>query len=340
MDSGKGLVVHMKVLVIVTGGTISSSIQGEYIGVKDKVSKQILTKYINCYKTNCEFDTIEPFTILSEQSDGRIIQMLCRTVKEQLSKGYAGMIVTHGTDTLQYSAAALSYVVGADSIPICLVSSNYPLEDKRANGLSNLHGAVTFIENRCGRGVFVSYANRNGIVEIHRASRLLGSHAYSDLVFSMHNQYYGVIDKDFIFRKNQKYNQLDDEIEPFEVKGLEPYSKEIMVVTPIVGFSAPNIGEKVKYILINTYHSGTIPSYSKEIIRFIEEAKEQKIKILITGVTNDISYESTKVYKEYGFIPVYNVAPIATYMKLWLGVYSQFDVVDILECSLGGDVVV
>jgi L-asparaginase len=49
---------------------------------------------------------------------------LITTVKENLSSDYDGIIVTHGTDTLGYSAAALAYALGNGTVPVCLVSSN------------------------------------------------------------------------------------------------------------------------------------------------------------------------------------------------------------------------
>lgn len=335
----KDTVSDMKIVVVFTGGTIGSTVQDGYIGIHQSTKKEILTKYINSYKTKCEFHAIEPFAILSEQSDGTTIQRLCNTVKEELRKGYDGIIITHGTDTLQYSAAALSYVVGSDSIPICLVSSNYPLEDNRANGLLNLHGAVSFIENKGGRGVFVSYANTKGNIEIHRASRLLASHAYSDSVFSVNNMRYGIVEEMTTFTKNPEYRELEDEIEPFEIKELGRYSKEMMVITPMAGVCLPSICEETRYILMNTYHSGTIPTDSKEYNSIFQEAKERKVTIYLTGITKDITYESTKEFEQYGLLPIYNLAPISAYMKMWLGIYSQHTVEEVINRSLGGDVV-
>ena len=67
---------------------------------------------------------------------------LAKYIKEQIeSEKYDGIIITHGTDTLQYTSAMLGYMFDDVSIPIVLVSSNYVLEDKRANGLINLSKA-------------------------------------------------------------------------------------------------------------------------------------------------------------------------------------------------------
>ena len=112
-----------------------------------------------------------------------------------MDEKYDGIIVTHGTDTLPYSAAALSYALGNDCIPVCIVSSNYPISDERANGIDNLHGAIRLMESgyttgetgnddkdagiHCG--VFVSYRNHDGVIYIHRASRLLETAAFQPL---------------------------------------------------------------------------------------------------------------------------------------------------------------
>ena len=58
-----------------------------------------------------------------------------------------GIILTHGSDTIQYTAALLSYVLKPE-IPVMIVCSNYVLEDEKANGFDNFCAAVDFIKNK------------------------------------------------------------------------------------------------------------------------------------------------------------------------------------------------
>ena len=149
----------MKILVIFTGGTIGSTVNGEYISTDGKKPYIILERYNKEYPNSIEWHTDNPYTILSENATIDTYRMLAKSVKAGLDKNYDGIIVTHGSDTLQYSAAFLSLILGDDVAPVMLVSSNYVLEDERANGMDNFGAAVDFIVNHRGKGVFVPYKN-------------------------------------------------------------------------------------------------------------------------------------------------------------------------------------
>jgi len=87
-------------------------------------------------------------------------QTLITAIEAQHPEHYDGIIITHGTDTLAYTAAALSFYFNAIKIPILLVSSDYPLDDSKANGLDNFMCAVEFIRQKCGQ-VFLSLTEIN-----------------------------------------------------------------------------------------------------------------------------------------------------------------------------------
>ena len=130
----------MRILTVFTGGTIGSSLS------KGAISP----------------NTVAPYTVLSENLSAEYLEKLRSCVEDNLNSGYDGIVVTHGTDTLQYSAAYLDLTLGLIETPVVLVSSNYPLPYSRANGLENFAAAVDFIRSKQGRGVFVSYLNRGG----------------------------------------------------------------------------------------------------------------------------------------------------------------------------------
>ena len=77
--------------------------------------------------------------------DGSHLNLLISCIREQLTKDIDGIIVTHGTDTLPFTAAALGMCFAYAKVPILLVSSNYILDDPRANGLTNFTAAVDYI---------------------------------------------------------------------------------------------------------------------------------------------------------------------------------------------------
>lgn len=212
----------MKISVIFTGGTIGSYVNGKgTISTMETVPYRLIDLYNNCKtvrekvkikkmynqaddklheQSEVEFVTHEPYKILSERLDMEHEIMLIRQVQDCIDKDDSdGIIITHGTDTLQYSAAFLHYVFYGAGIPIVLVSSNYVLDDECANGLTNFMAAIDFIKlyksdivkmtdvSRCN--VFVSYCNRGDVPYIHFGHRLANPFAYTDRVESIQDSW-------------------------------------------------------------------------------------------------------------------------------------------------------
>ena len=203
----------MKILFVFTGGTIGSTESGGVISVDKNKATGIVKYYRDAYGIDFDYDVVGPYNELSENNTGVNLRKLCTCVSRSIDKGYDGIIVTHGTDTLQYSAAALGYTLGLSETPVCIVSANRPIENEKTNALDNLRGAIKFIESGEGRGAFVVYRNDNSdTVRMHRATRLVGVKAFSDDVSSIRGEVYGHFDKDFKFIKNPKYGEEEDTV--------------------------------------------------------------------------------------------------------------------------------
>ena len=134
----------MKFGVVFTGGTIGSRVDDSgYISPITETPYLLLEQYREMCRNKKEeitFVTKKPYTILSENLSGRELEQLISCIGELLKeKELEGIIVTHGTDTLQYTAATLGYIFSWVKLPIILVSSNYVLDDIRANGLTNFY---------------------------------------------------------------------------------------------------------------------------------------------------------------------------------------------------------
>lgn len=368
----------MRILVIFTGGTIGSAVKDGYISPDSEKGYRLIEEYrkISPYhlvysgiKTEpaestqnnaLHIATIEPYRILSENLNGDYINRLIECLNEYVpprgdspsQSYYDGIIVTHGTDTLQYSAAALGYYFADSQIPIVMVSSNYILDDERANGLDNFYYAVEFIMQHLGCGVFVSYRNGEDTQLIHRASRLLPHAPYDDLVYSVGNQFYGefVIDK---FKYNHSYTDsakpcqnghdtsLPENTLPLRDVQLTA-SSPVLYIKPLPGQMYPAISKNVRAILLDSYHSGTICTSDTELYNFIKEAHAKNIPLFLTGAENRIGYESTRAYKDLGINVLPKSSPIAMYMKLWIlccADISSGDIYDTMFQIMGDDII-
>ena len=328
----------MRLLFIFTGGTIGSTLRGSVMSAAESKAYAIIEAYEKRYGISFVYDIDEPYAELSENNTGEHIALLCGTVKQRLDGGYDGIIVTHGTDTLQYTAAALGYTLGSATVPVCVVSANKPIEHSQSNGLINLHAAVCFIRERAGRGVFVPYRNAGeNAVYIHRATRLLSAKSFSDDLESSFGQFYGYYNSDFGFIKNPTYTEHPDALPPLSIQGLKERSESISVVNPYPGMVYPRLCDGVKYILLGTYHSGTIDTRSQMARDFFLMAKQKGIKAYVTGVADGPEYESASLFESLGITPIKNISPIAAYIKLWLLSNEAGDVTKKLTLSLGGD---
>ena len=329
----------MKILFVFTGGTIGSTESDGIISPDREKSYKIIDFYSKSYGIDFEYDVIEPYSALSENNTGDEVRLLCECVSENARRGYDGIIVTHGTDTLQYSAAALGYALGLSSVPVCIVSANRPIEHKKSNALDNLHGAVRFIESGAGKGAFVIYRNDDSrTVYAHRATRLVGVKAFSDEVASIKEMPYGRFDKNFKFIKNGRYKEQDDAFSPLFAEGMSAVNESVLFITPYVGMNYPCLSDKVKYVIFNTYHSGTLDTRSAKAKEFFAEAVERGIRVYAVGVSGGVTYESAESFSSLGIIPLYNIAPIAAYMKLWLLESGKMKVDELLQKPLSGDV--
>ena len=330
----------MKILFVFTGGTIGSVANDGIINTDGNRPRVLLAAYERAYGISFAYDCVEPYTALSENNTGDTLRALCACVAAHKDVGYDGIVVTHGTDTLQYSAAAQAYAFADISIPLCLVSANYPVGDARSNAIPNLHGALRFISEVGKAGVWVSYQNAGEPTRIHRGTRLLESIAFTDYVESVFSSRYGTFWGNKPFEVNPDYRERADALPALGVSAFAEDAPQILRVQPYPGMVYPEIGERVRYILHASFHSGTVNTVSSEAKRFFAKARARKIPVFLTGATRGDVYASTQTFSALGITPLYHIASVAAYVKLWmLSAQRQAVTAEMLHSSLAGDII-
>ncbi len=303
----------MKILVIFTGGTIGSTVEGEYISTDNNKPYVILDKYNKSFPNRIEWITASPYTVLSENITCRTYRLLYNAVSDGLSKDYDGIIITHGSDTLQYSAAFLSLAFGNDTIPVVLVASNYVLEDERANGMENFRCAVDFIQGKHGRGVFAAYRNSGELCKIHCGSRLMPHTAYSDDLESL-GGVYGIYNNEG-FAKGET-SHLEEYI--CTLPGCDMEQSGIYTVHACPGVEYPGYTDGMKAVLLHAYHAGTLCVESDGIKSFMQQMRKNSIPVYLVGANPETAYESCKEYEKLGINVLPFVSPVYAYMRLWM----------------------
>lgn len=308
----------MKILVVFTGGTIGSAVSDGWISPDDKMKYLLIEKYSEITGDNLNFDTLTPYMILSENLSAENLNCLIKCVRENIEK-YDGIIVTHGTDTLQYSAAALSFAFGMNCIPVVLVSSNYPLEDKKANGVDNFIGAVEFIRSQSGRGVFVSYRNENENTKIHSATRIVSHVESFDEIYSIDKQPFAVYDKKIIL--NPDFNSVSGGGAVVDAEFIDEPGILSVIAMPGDSFGYSLNGYNA--VILRPYHSGTLNTENKNFVDFCIRAMNAGVPVFVVNVRQGVTYESSKEFKKLGLNDLPFCSFVSIYVKIWLGISKK-----------------
>ena len=97
-----------KILFVATGGTIASKKTEN--GLTPQITPEELISYIPEVEKICEITAVQPFNLDSSNVVPENWSMLVKVIREHYD-AFDGFIIAHGTDTMAYTAAALSYMI-------------------------------------------------------------------------------------------------------------------------------------------------------------------------------------------------------------------------------------
>lgn len=144
-----------KVTILHTGGTIASKVDYKTGGVMAQFTPEEL---ISMYPELHEWANIEAklvSNIFSEDMNFRHFNKIAREVQAAAQAGATGVIVTHGTDIMHYTAAALSFMLEDLGIPVLLVGSQRSSDRGSSDASANLLAATQVITKTDFAGVAI-----------------------------------------------------------------------------------------------------------------------------------------------------------------------------------------
>ncbi|WP_445488681.1 asparaginase [Niallia sp. 03133] len=145
-----------KILLLATGGTIAS-VKGEE-GLVPGMSAQDLLQYFEgdseIVDVTCEILMNRDSTNIQPEHWGVIAEAVVKNYDL-----YDGFVVTHGTDTLAYTSAALSYMLQGLKKPVVITGSQVPISFKQTDAKKNVADSIHFAMENVG-GVFVVFDGR------------------------------------------------------------------------------------------------------------------------------------------------------------------------------------
>ncbi len=144
-----------KLLLLGTGGTIAC-LPGAH-GLEPSFKVAGLLDYISTDISNIECQDL--FQLDSSNIQPEEWRDIAAALHRAIAQGFSGVVVTHGTDTLAYTASMLSFMLRGVKIPIVLTGAQHPIAYPDSDGKSNLTNALIAARALPG-GVYICFGDR------------------------------------------------------------------------------------------------------------------------------------------------------------------------------------
>lgn len=146
-----------RILLLATGGTIASHLGDE--GLIPSLNAAAILRYVPEIFDFCEVDTLQPYNIDSTNVTPAHWICLAKTIQEKYEQ-YDGFVICHGTDTMSYTAAMLSYLVQHSPKPIVLTGSQQPIDKEDTDARINLRDAFLYAAHDTASDVVIVFQGK------------------------------------------------------------------------------------------------------------------------------------------------------------------------------------
>lgn len=142
------------ILLIATGGTIASAEDGN--GLSPALTGEELARSVPEIEGLCELDIVQPMNIDSTNMRPADWLRIAEVIRENHDT-HDGFVVLHGTDTMSYTAAALSYLIQDSPKPIVLTGSQQPMGNPFTDAKINLYQSLVYAVSDRSRDVSIVF---------------------------------------------------------------------------------------------------------------------------------------------------------------------------------------
>jgi len=301
------------ILIIHTGGTFGMTpIEPDEQLVPGNLQDQIL-HYIPEIEKIAAIDVIIPFNLDSSDIGIPEWETLSALIDQNMEK-YDGFVVIHGTDTMVYSASALSYSLRNLKKPVIFTGSQRPLSKLRTDARFNLIDAIELATMPVPE-VLVTFGQK--IIRGNRAKKIsvTNYNAFDSPNYPLIGEI-GIdiqINQEYLFKTAEEY---------FHEIG---FSRKLAVLSIYPSLNFENyisvLHSDINGIILKGFGAGHLPTNGPDWFEFLKQARDLNRMIFISshsrhgGVNLDL-YESGKKAKDLGAIGLKKMTIEAAYVKL------------------------
>ena len=302
------------ILLLGTGGTIACK-HGDS-GLTPLLTGDELLSYVPAARSFCEVEAIQVLNIDSTNIHPKHWQLLCQVLEENYDN-YDGFVICHGTDTMAYTAAAMSYLVQHSKKPIVITGAQKPIDLDVTDARTNLLDSLRFASCERAHGVNIVFDGKVIAGTRGKKERTKSYNAFSSIDFP----YLAVIQD----RRILRYLPMLPYEKP--VRFYENLSDNVFLLKLIPGISPvllPAIFEHYDAIIVESFGVGGIPASIKEPFYELCQKYPEKLIIMCTQVSHEGSdmtvYEVGHEMKTLcNILESYDMTPEAVATKtMWL----------------------
>jgi len=167
-----------RVTIISTGGTIASRVDYRTGAVRPAISASDLYSIVPELSEVAAIDTEILFSAFSEDLTPKHWAETAKTIAKRIENGSRGIVITHGTDTMGYTAAALRFALHNLPVPVVLVGAQRSEDRPSSDAAENLIGAVRCAANAPFAEVVVAMHRTisDEAIAIHRGTKVRKLH--------------------------------------------------------------------------------------------------------------------------------------------------------------------
>jgi len=164
------------IALISTGGTIASTVDYRTGAVTARFDAEDVLRAVPDLAGRANYRGRVVANILSENMTPDVWQKLARAVHEEIEQGADGVVVMHGTDTMQYSAAALSFMLDTP-VPIVFTGSQRSADRPSSDNVMNAVCAVEAAKSDCAEVLICMHASQSDdVCALHLGTRVRKNH--------------------------------------------------------------------------------------------------------------------------------------------------------------------
>ncbi len=334
--------------IIHTGGTVSSKVDYKTGGVVSSFEPEDILKMFPELENIANIKSKLLFQMFSEDMEPEHWLVLAKEIENEIKENSPiGIIITHGTDTLSYTAAALSFMLQDLPIPVILVGSQRSVDRGSSDAALNLICAAQFITQTKFAGVAICMhaTSNDDYCLIHQPTKVRKMHTSRRDTFRSIDvfPYAKVFPEGKVEFLREDYPKKEDK----KLKNFIDFNKNVAILYVRPGFNYKELMlyKKYKGIILAGTGLGHAPvthldKYTKDHRKLLDTIKIMGKKTVIAmtsqciyGRVNMNVYSTGRELQQVGVLPLEDMLPEVAYVKLgWL--LTQYKDLKQIKCMM------